>query len=91
MNVTEIDNVFHCDCGFSWQQGRSGSHDCDKGLRAQRDDLLAALELLVSPSMSSLRGNGETLIGWQVGDGMTADERLSVARAAIARAKGGAA
>ncbi|WP_312227580.1 hypothetical protein [Pseudescherichia sp.] len=41
MNVTEIDNVFHCDCSFSWQRGKSGAHDCTVGLRAQRDQLAA--------------------------------------------------
>ena len=41
MNVTEIDGVFHCDCGFSWQRGKSGAHDCAVGLRAQRDQLAA--------------------------------------------------
>ncbi|WP_395303413.1 hypothetical protein [Enterobacter sp. ECC-019] len=31
--ITEKDNVFYCDCGFSFQRGRSGSHDCADGLR----------------------------------------------------------
>lgn len=46
MNVTEIDNVFHCDCGFSWQRGKSGAHDCTVGLRAQRDQLAAEASYL---------------------------------------------
>lgn len=47
MRVTEKGDMFHCDCGFSWRRGHSGSHDCEKRLRAQRDELLAALESLV--------------------------------------------
>lgn len=33
MSVTEKDNVFYCDCGFSWRRGMSGSHYCEDGLR----------------------------------------------------------
>lgn len=38
--ITEKNNVFYCDCGFSFQRGRSGAHDCADGLRNK----LAALE-----------------------------------------------
>lgn len=31
--ITEKNNVFYCDCGFSFQRGRSGAHDCADGLR----------------------------------------------------------
>lgn len=31
--ITEKDNVFYCDCGFSFARGRSGAHDCADGLR----------------------------------------------------------
>ncbi|HDT2137397.1 TPA: hypothetical protein RCG89_004778, partial [Enterobacter roggenkampii] len=31
--ITEKDNVFYCDCGFSFQRNRSGAHDCADGLR----------------------------------------------------------
>ena len=31
--ITEKNNVFYCDCGFSFQKGRSGAHDCADGLR----------------------------------------------------------
>jgi hypothetical protein len=41
MNVTETGNTFSCDCGFSWQRGFSGSHDCSVGLRKQIADLKA--------------------------------------------------
>ena len=31
--ITEKNNVFYCDCGFSFERGRSGAHDCGAGLR----------------------------------------------------------
>lgn len=31
--ITEKNNVFYCDCGFSFQRGRSGAHDCADDLR----------------------------------------------------------
>ncbi|QAZ62367.1 hypothetical protein C3B80_07715 [Enterobacter cloacae] len=31
--ITEKNNVFYCDCGFSFQRGRSGAHYCADGLR----------------------------------------------------------
>ena len=31
--ITEKDNVFYCDCGFTFERGRSGAHDCGTGLR----------------------------------------------------------
>lgn len=31
--ITEKNNVFYCDCGFSFQRGCSGAHDCAEGLR----------------------------------------------------------
>lgn len=31
--ITEKDNIFYCDCGFSFARGRSGAHDCADGLR----------------------------------------------------------
>lgn len=39
MNITEVGDTFNCDCGFSWQRGFSGSHDCGVGLRKQIADL----------------------------------------------------
>jgi hypothetical protein len=41
MNITEVGDTFNCDCGFSWKRGFSGSHDCEKGLRRQIEDLKA--------------------------------------------------
>lgn len=40
MNATEKDNVFYCDCGFSWRRGMSGSHRCEDGLRRCTDGLV---------------------------------------------------
>ncbi|QLX96253.1 hypothetical protein [Enterobacter sp. RHBSTW-00593] len=31
--ITEKNNVFYCDCGFSFLRGHSGAHDCAVGLR----------------------------------------------------------
>lgn len=31
--IIEKGNVFYCDCGFSFERGRSGAHDCGTGLR----------------------------------------------------------
>ncbi len=35
MNVKEVEGTFTCDCGFSWQRGRSGKHEYADGLRAK--------------------------------------------------------
>ncbi|MCX2444521.1 hypothetical protein OQ466_26940, partial [Citrobacter freundii] len=43
MNATEKDNVFYCDCGFSWRRGMSGSHNCEDGLRAKLTDMAVQL------------------------------------------------
>ncbi|MFB4719091.1 hypothetical protein [Enterobacter chuandaensis] len=44
--ITEKNNVFYCDCGFSFQRGRSGAHHCANGLRnklAESESRCAAL------------------------------------------------
>lgn len=44
--ITEKNNVFYCDCGFSFKRGRSGAHDCADGLRnklAESEARFAAL------------------------------------------------
>ena len=44
--ITEKDNVFYCDCGFSFERWRSGAHSCETGLRkkiAESEAKLAAL------------------------------------------------
>lgn len=61
--ITEKNNVFYCDCGFSFQSGRSGAHDCADGLRnklaeseakcaalaAENAGLKEALECVINP------------------------------------------
>ncbi|EOF2689182.1 hypothetical protein [Enterobacter hormaechei] len=44
--ITEKDNAFYCDCGFSFERGCSGAHSCETGLRkkiAESEAKLAAL------------------------------------------------
>ena len=44
--ITEKDNVLYCDCGFSFERGRGGAHNCETGLRkklAESEAKLAAL------------------------------------------------
>ncbi|HDS7406982.1 TPA: hypothetical protein RFX15_004685 [Klebsiella pneumoniae subsp. pneumoniae] len=41
MNIKEIGNVFHCDCGFSWHRGKNGNHNCADGLREKVRHLAA--------------------------------------------------
>lgn len=36
-------NVFYCDCGFSWRRGMSGSHNCEDRLRAKLTDMAVQL------------------------------------------------
>lgn len=56
--------------------------------KARIAELLTALELLSSPSMSISKGNGESYIGWQNGEGLTACERLAAAKAIITTVRG---
>ncbi|HBQ6299435.1 TPA: hypothetical protein L8N02_005576 [Klebsiella pneumoniae] len=41
MNIKEIGDVFHCDCGFSWRRGKNGNHNCADGLREKVRQLAA--------------------------------------------------
>ncbi|HCD9774389.1 hypothetical protein [Enterobacter hormaechei] len=40
--ITEKDNVFYCDCGFSFERGRSGNHECGVGLRRKLESFRTA-------------------------------------------------
>ncbi|KZP76753.1 hypothetical protein [Enterobacter hormaechei] len=40
--ITEKDNVFYCDCGFSFERGRSGNHECGDGLRRKLESFRTA-------------------------------------------------
>jgi hypothetical protein len=44
--ITEKENVFTCDCGFSWSRGFSGTHDCETRLRQKLAKLTSDLEQL---------------------------------------------
>lgn len=41
--ITEKNNGFYCDCGFSWRRGMSGSHNCEDRLRAKLTDMAVQL------------------------------------------------
>lgn len=58
MNIKEIGDVFHCDCGFSWSRGKNGNHNCANGLRekvrqlaAENVGLKQAAEFATAPDM----------------------------------------
>ncbi|MDS0062831.1 hypothetical protein [Enterobacter cloacae] len=68
--ITEKNNVFYCDCGFSFQRGRSGSHDCADGLRnklAEYEVRYAALaaenEGLKAANAEGCKWDGEQWVG----------------------------
>ena len=46
--ITEKDNVFYCDCGFSFERGRSGAHSCETGLRKKIAESEAKLTALAA-------------------------------------------
>ncbi|AWR69306.1 MULTISPECIES: hypothetical protein [Enterobacter cloacae complex] len=46
--ITEKDNVFYCDCGFSFERGRSGAHSCETGLRKKIAESEAQLTALAA-------------------------------------------
>jgi len=54
--------------------------------RAIIAELVAGLQLFTNYSMSSSNSHGETSLRWQVGDGLTALERVKEARLLIAKA-----
>lgn len=66
--ITEKNNVFYCDCGFSFQRGRSGAHDCADGLRNQLAESEAKCAALAAES-SGMSAFVDALlcIAWQGG------------------------
>lgn len=40
--ITEKDNVFYCDCGFSFERERSGYHECVDGLHRKLESFRTA-------------------------------------------------
>ena len=71
--ITEKDNVFYCDCGFSFQRNRSGAHDCADGLRNKlaefeaRCAALAAENAYLIPKAASELSNAWVLHKYLIG------------------------
>lgn len=66
MNIKEIGNVFHCDCGFSWHRGKNGNHNCADGLREKVRQLAAenaALKQFPDQIVQFIGGLGTSEIG----------------------------
>lgn len=52
-------NVFYCDCGFSFQRGRSGAHDCADGLRNKLVESEARCAALAAENAGLKAANAE--------------------------------
>ncbi|MDX7347671.1 hypothetical protein SJ345_13915 [Citrobacter braakii] len=69
--ITEKNNVFYCDCGFSWRRGMSGSHNCEDRLRAKLTDQAVQLANAESKCRelaaenAEMRSSIDATIGWQ--------------------------
>lgn len=66
MNIKEIGNVFHCDCGFTWHRGKNGNHNCADGLREKVRQLAAenaALKQFPEQIVQFIGGLGTSEIG----------------------------
>nr|DAH21642.1 MAG TPA: hypothetical protein [Caudoviricetes sp.] len=59
--ITEKNNVFYCDCGFSFQRGRSGAHDCADGLRNKLAESEAKCAALAAEN-AGLKSKGRELL-----------------------------
>lgn len=70
--ITEKNNVFYCDCGFSWQRGMSGSHNCEDGLRAKLTDM--AVQLANAESKCRELAEFKSRVYAQMGAGCEAPE-----------------
>jgi hypothetical protein len=66
VNVSEINDTFRCDCGYSWLRGKSGTHNCGDGLRQQIRALtienLAQREVI--EAVRAVAGQSDGIIGW---------------------------
>lgn len=78
MNIKEIGNVFHCDCGFSWHRGKNGNHNCADGLR-EKVRQLAAENVGLKAGASYFSYGSEHNFEWH----KTAKEAVEAAEAAI--------
>ncbi|MDY9730615.1 hypothetical protein U0A51_15770 [Escherichia coli] len=59
--ITEKNNVFYCDCGFSFKRGRSGAHDCADGLRNKLAESEARCAALAAENAYLLNGAAREL------------------------------
>lgn len=87
--ITEKNNVFYCDCGFSFQRGRSGSHDCADGLRnklaeyevryaalaAENEGLKAGFKFFSYSEMAGFEEHGTAELAMKSADADLAGER----------------
>ncbi|MCM8064341.1 hypothetical protein M8U32_13045 [Enterobacter hormaechei] len=62
--ITEKDNVFYCDCGFSFERGRSGAHSCETGLRKKIAESEAKLAALAAEN-AGIKAAIDATIRWQ--------------------------
>lgn len=68
MNIKEIGDVFHCDCGFSWHRGKNGNHNCADGLREKVRQLAAENAYLLNGAARELNTSWmfhKTMLGAQ--------------------------
>lgn len=68
MNIREIGDVFHCDCGFSWHRGKNGNHNCADGLREKVRQLAAENAYLLNGAARELNTSWmfrKTMLGAQ--------------------------
>lgn len=52
MRATENGDTFNCSCGFSWQRGQSGAHNCEPGLYRQIDALQQNLNAVTAENVA---------------------------------------
>lgn len=62
--ITEKDNVFYCDCGFSFERERSGAHSCETGLRKKIAESEAKLAALAAEN-AGIKAAIDATIRWQ--------------------------
>jgi len=88
--IKDADGNDICDCMGSDFGPNSDAYHAAMIVRAVNShaELVAALELFTSASMGETRpSRGESSIGWQASDGLSASERVAIANRVLARAK----
>lgn len=74
--ITEKNNVFYCDCGFSFQRGRSGAHDCAEGLRIKLAESEAKCAALAAENAGLKQGTPDLQTMMSALDAFFADEEV---------------